>query len=317
MKSEQCPPVLLFTYHSSLITGMKLVILGSKGMLGQALAEEFEDAEPALFDREELDITSVGAVFDFLGKLKPTHVINAAAYTNVDGAEEDSVFAHIVNGDAVGYLASLCSAIGATLVHYSTDYVFDGKNPRGYREDDIPGTPVNRYGESKLLGEQFLERFVSRATPYPLSFYLIRTSWLYGPYGKNFVGTMLEKGKGREGVPLRVVKDQRGKPTYTRDLARATRELLEGDSPSGIYHMTNDAPPEGISWYDFGRVIFEEARALDPAFDNALCRSCFSSEFPRPAARPRFSMLRNTKFPPLRPWREALQEYLREYFGKM
>ncbi len=266
---------------------MKIVILGAKGMLGTDLGKVFYDCNPYLLDKEELDITNHDAVRGFIGQLRPDIVINAAAYTDVDGCESNKKLAMEVNGRAPGYLAAAAKDAGAVFVHYSTDYVFDGNKSEGYSEDDEPENPCNFYGASKLAGE----RAVREAGG---DYYIIRTSWLYGINGKNFVETMLRKA---DSPPLRVVNDQHGKPTFSLDLARSTRELLEAKKDFGIYHIVNEP---ATTWYDFACEILKKNK-ITP---------CASSEFPRPAKRPQYSILLNTKLPPLRPWQEALGEYL-------
>lgn len=291
---------------------MSIVIIGAKGMLGHALIEVFsEEHEIFAWDREELDITDADAVRRRINEARPDIVINAAAYTDVDGAEEHEEEASRINGEAVGYLAQACVECGATLVHYSTDYVFDGENPEGYDEDDPPTISVNAYGRSKLFGEQALWRVGLERLP----FFLIRTSWLYGPYGKNFVDTMLDLGRERD--EIKVVNDQHGKPTYTFDLAFTTREIISNDEEyePGAYHVTNEVrgpngmpSGEGITWYDFAVEIFRQAKM--PVRVSPVS----SSEFPRPAKRPTYSMLKNTKVFLRRSWQEALEEYLEKHF---
>ena len=198
-------------------------------------------------------------------------------------------------------------------IHYSTDYVFDGKKSGGYKENDEPRNPVNIYGESKLLGEKYVSNGSSRNKS--LKYYIIRTSWLYGRNGKNFVDTISELLQNRD--QIKVVNDQYGKPTYAHDLAIKTRELLEGDYLSGIYHITNETEnkEKGISWYDFAKEIFlinreKIGHAYRQAGKNKEITPCASMEFPRPAKRPKWSALVNTKLPLTRNWREALKEYL-------
>jgi dTDP-4-dehydrorhamnose reductase len=281
---------------------MKIVITGALGMLGHALCERLgRGNEIFAWDRDELDITDAESVERRIVAVRPDVVVNAAAYTDVDRAESDEERAQRVNGDAVGFLARACAEVHAAFVHYSTDYVFDGENPSGYREDDEPTVAVNAYGRSKRRGEKELERYEHGQ----LHWYLVRTSWLFGPFGKNFVDTILERGK--EGGELRVVNDQHGKPTYTVDLADATAELLTKRYVPGIYHVTNETGPLGITWFAFAEAIIEIAGL--PASVIAVS----SDEYPRPAKRPRFSMLLNTKLPPRRGWREALEAYLRSY----
>jgi dTDP-4-dehydrorhamnose reductase len=303
---------------------MKIAVLGSSGMLGTALMQCFATYEVAGFDRSakdldrQLDITDREQVFSVLSAMKPDLVLNAAAYTAVDDAEKNPDVAMKVNRDGVQYLADFCTSTGARLVHFSTDYVFDGEKPyenllAGYRENDMPGNPANVYGTSKLSGERALTNFEkSPSGNFAMkgNFYLVRTSWLFGPNGKNFVDTMLLLGQKyhladpSNRTPLRVVNDQIGKPTSTFDLARATLQLIQEKRPFGIYHLVNEGV---VSWYEFAREIFEEVKM------NVEILPVSSGEFPRPAVRPAFSALENTLFPKLRSHGEALREYLKLY----
>jgi len=258
-----------------------ILILGASGMLGRDLAAVFPGAR--LCGHKDLDITDEAVVRAYILDAKPDLVINAAAYTDVDGCENDAEAAFAVNGDAPGYIAAACRAVGARLVHYSTDYVFDGSKTE-YVESDAPN-PINVYGASKLRGEQNIARSMD-------NYRIIRTSWLFGRHGKNFVETIRHLSQTNETV--RVVTDQVGKPTYTVDLARKTAEIA--DCPPGVYHVTNDGV---CSWYEF-------ARAFAP---NVV--PCTSAGFPRKAKRPAYSVLMNTKTSPMRPWKEALDDYLR------
>lgn len=268
----------------------KVLIIGAKGMLGSALCQAFSAYRPACWDKDDIDITDEQMVQDKLLHLQPTLVINAAAYTDVDGAETKEDLATLVNGIAVGYLAKACKQAGATLVHYSTDYVFDGTKKAGYSEDDKPN-PISAYGRSKYRGEQELQKNIDK-------FYLIRTSWLFGPGGKNFVDTILTLAAKQDSI--KVVNDQHGKPTYTVDLAQATRELVESDKPFGIYHITNETPEGGITWYDFAKKIIE--------LKGLKCEvvPCSTEEFPRLAKRPAFGVLINSKTNQLRLFDQTL-----------
>jgi len=260
-------------------------------MLGQELAHVCADWEPVLWDLGDIDITDQSQVNGKVEALSPELIINAAAYTNVDACEENEALATKVNGEAVGYLADVAARLGATLVHYSTDYVFGGTRQGGYQENDTQN-PINAYGRSKLAGEQEI------LAAGLFSYYIIRTAWLYGHAGKNFVETMLSLAE--KGEPIKVVDDQVGSPTHAPDLARATRELVASKAEPGIYHRTNS---EATSWYGFAKAIFEVyGKAVD-------VEPCKTIEYPRPAKRPASSILLSTKLPPLRSWREALQEY--------
>lgn len=268
---------------------MKVLILGSEGMLGTALMSVFDAVG---FDKNELDICDRGAVLETLHEREPDLVINAAGYTDVDGAELSPEKAAMVNAEACGYVVEACHAISAPLVHFSTDYVFDGKNPDGYDEMAEPN-PINTYGRSKFAGEKIILENLEQ-------FFLIRTSWLFGPNGKNFVDTMLKLG--RENGEVSVVNDQIGNPTYTRDLAAAVHKLVTQDFDYGIYHITND---NSVTWYDFAREIFEEAGM------KVKTKPITSGKFKRPAERPKCSILLNSKFPHMRLHTEALAEYLK------
>ena len=249
-------------------------------MLGSDLCKVFPDA--VKLTHKELDITNRESVIDCIRKIKPDIVINAAAYTDVDGCEDKQELAFQVNGYGPGYIAEACSIIGAKLVHFSTDYVFDGSKEE-YAEFDVPNA-INVYGYSKLLGEN---KIIENINDYRI----IRISWLFGVHGKNFVETMLRLS--REVDTVKVVNDQFGKPTYTMDLANKIKEIIELDP--GIYHITN----EGIcSWYEFASAII----------DNVI--PCTSEEFPKKAKRPRYSVLINTKTEPMRHWKEALKDYI-------
>ena len=261
-------------------------------MLGQELVEVFEKGnELVLWDRGQIDISKKEEVIEKVGELKPDVVINAAAYTAVDDAESNKDLAYGVNGYAVGFLAAICKEINALLIHFSTDYVFDGKNHLGYKEDH-PYEPLNMYGKSKALGQ----KLILDDGPSP---YLIRSSWLFGKRGKNFVETMLRLAN--EGKDIKVVNDQFGSPTYAKDLAEKVKELIDSKKPSGIYHITNS---ESCSWYEFALEIFKLAK-LKPNV-----KPVKSEEFPTPAKRPIYSMLINTKLPPMRKWQDALKDYL-------
>jgi dTDP-4-dehydrorhamnose reductase len=259
-------------------------------MLGQALVREFEAEELTAWDKNELDITNREEVQKKIAEEKPEIIINAAAYTAVDDSEKNRDLAFAVNADGVANIAAAAREMGANVVHYSTDYVFSGTQVAGYQEDDQPGPPVNAYGESKLAGEQALQE---SGAP----FWLLRTAWLYGPGGKNFVDTMLRLGK--EKSELRVINDQHGSPTYTRDLAAATRTILEQHEPN-VYHLTNG----GITtWYEFAVKIFGLTNNPIPV------TPITSAEYPTPARRPAHSILLNTRGPTMRPWTEAVAEY--------
>ena len=284
---------------------MLILILGAQGMLGQVLVNEFSHAkyEVVGWDRADLDITDREKVLEKIGILKPKIIINAAAYNNIDKAEtEDGDLVFKINSDAIGYLVEASSQVGALFAHYSTDYVFRGDQKDGYAEDATPD-PQSVYAKSKFEGENRLLSL--RAARSNLKFYLIRTSRLFGSAGmgegvkKSFVDVMLKLGSEKDSLGL--VDEEVSSPTYVVDLARVTRELIESGAPVGIYHCTNSG---ACSWYEWAQEIFKLADL--PVKLNSIS----ADKFPRPAKRPKFSKLLNTKLPPLRSWQEALAEYL-------
>lgn len=256
------------------------MIFGSGGMLGMELGRVFPDA--VKLRHSDVDILDKEAVIESISRAKPDVVINAAAYTAVDACEDNQELAFEVNGKAPGYIAQGCSITGAKLIHYSTDYIFDGSKKQ-YLETDATN-PINVYGHSKLMGENEIIKKMA-------DFRIIRTSWLFGLHGKNFVDTMIKLSGQMDTV--KVVNDQFGKPTYASDLAWKTKELI--GHPPGIYHITN----EGVcSWYEFASAIISNVKP------------CSSDEFPCKAKRPKYSVLANTKTTPMRHWKDALAEYL-------
>lgn len=276
---------------------MKILIIGAKGMLGQELTQVFHDHEVLAWDREDCDITDKEGIQAKIREQKPDVVINAAAYNNVDKAEEEKDIADKLNGYAVGYLAEVAKEIDAAMVQYSTEYVFDGENKDGYKEDDRPN-PISVYGTSKYLGELELAKFTDK-------YFLIRLSRLFGKMGagenvkRSFVDTMVELSKTKD--ELDVVDEEVSSPTYAPDLARLTRNILEGDYEYGIYHGANR---DSCTWYGFAQDIF---KILEK---NIKLNPVAGSKFPRPAKRPAYAVLLNTKLPEARTWQEALWEYL-------
>lgn len=271
---------------------MKILLLGKNGLLASEVNLAFSRVHQIFsFGHDEVDITDTKKVSERIGEVKPDFVVNATGYTKVDQAEEEQELAFQINGRAVGELAKICAAKKIPLMHFSTDYVFTGINKNGYREDAPLENPLNIYGESKLLGEKLL----MENTPY---YFLIRSQWLYGAGGKNFVQTMLELCKTQQAI--RVVNDQFGKPTYVKDLAQALL-LFFNSNKYGIYHIVN----EGItSWFEYAKEILKLAgikKEVTPIT---------TEELNRPAKRPKYSAMINSKLPLLRPWRQALEEYI-------
>lgn len=300
--------------HSDIFVGSdyimsKVLILGAKGSLGQELAKIFgEDSkyEVISWDRGEVDITDKDLIAKKIKDVKPDVIINVAAYNAMDKCETDEKefeIAKKINGEAVGYLAEAALEVGALLIHYSTDYVFDGKKKRGYKEGDEP-KPISKYGESKLMGERALIALSGKG----LKWYLLRTSKLFGPKGESemakesFFDLILRLSKERKDFNM-VDKEEISCFTYTPDLAKETKNLIESNKGYGIYHIINSGP---ASWYEAAKYLFELKNITDVKL-NAVS----SADYPRPAKRPKYSVLLNTKLEPMRGWKEALGEYLK------
>lgn len=270
---------------------MKVLVTGAEGMLARDLIPMLrgEGWEVVGWDLADLDITSETAA-DVVASLGPDLVINCAAYTDVDGAETHGELAMAVNGVGPGNLARGCAGCGAVLVHLSTDYIF-GDSTSSRDENGSPA-PTNVYGQTKLAGEVAVRAQLERH-------YIVRTSWLFGRHGRNFVDTILRLS--RERSEIMVVNDQRGKPTWTMDLARGIIDLITGNHGFGTYHRTNEGE---CSWFDFASEIVRLA--------GSSCRvvPCTSDQFPRPARRPALSSLENSLLPPLADWQSALARYL-------
>ena len=227
---------------------MKILITGANGMLAKEVREKFEKGNEIITtDVAELDITNEQAVMDYIANTKPDYVINCAAYTAVDKAEENYELADKINGDGPANLAKAAKAAGVKLVHISTDYVFGGdlEISKDYKEDDAKA-PVTAYGKTKLHGEQGIEANMEE-------YYIFRTAWLYGVGGNNFVKTMTKLGSTKD--ELNVVADQHGSPTYAKDLADIIYQAIEKDIPYGIYHATNEGY---TTWYEFTKEILAE-----------------------------------------------------------
>lgn len=276
---------------------MKILITGANGMLAKAVKERFNEAELICTDVEELDITNLQAVEEFVANCSPNVIINCAAYTAVDKAEEDEELARKINADGPKNLALAANKNNCILVHISTDYVFGGDLPieRGIYFEDDEKNPQTVYGKTKLEGEEAIK---ANAEDY----YIFRTAWLYGD-GKNFVRTMLKLGKERD--ELNVVADQHGSPTYTVDLADIIYQALDKKIPYGVYHTTNLGH---TTWYEFTKEILNIA--------NISCKvnSVTSEEYKTPAKRPKNSILSKSKILAegikIPEWKDALQRYL-------
>jgi dTDP-4-dehydrorhamnose reductase len=275
---------------------MRILVTGADGQLGTELMRALAphgDLIPST--QADMDVTDRRCA-EFVAALQPEWVIHTAAATDVDACEREPERAMAVNAEGTRRVAEGCRRVGAALVYLSTDYVFDGRKGSPYAECDLPA-PLNAYGRSKLEGEQATREVAPRWT-------IVRTAWLYGVHGKNFVKTIL--GKAAAGKSLRVVDDQVGSPTYAGDVADAVA-LLISRGRTGMYHVTNTGT---CSWYEFAREILRLV-----GLDAIPVTPITSTELDRPARRPAYSALENaawqaTGFPPLRPWREALAAML-------
>ena len=278
---------------------MRILILGNKGMLGSDLMLRLAGAHDVVGrDVDAFDIVSENDCRRVVRECSPEVVINAAGYTNVDGCEANREVCLAVNAVGVKNIALACRGRGITLVHFSTDYVFDGRKRTAYAETDPPA-PLNVYGASKLEGERYLQALGE-------NYLLIRTAWLYGRHGKNFVKTILEKASVVKS--LEVVDDQVGSPTCTRDLAAAVELLIEGGH-RGVFHVTNRGR---CSWYEFACKILEYAGITD-----VTVRPIDTGSLSRPALRPAWSVLSGRKFRAesgmtMPTWRQALRDYLEQ-----
>jgi len=276
----------------------KILITGAGGMLAQDMDAAFQGSHEVIsMGEHELDICHADRVHETIVELRPDLVINCAAYTRVDDCETEQEKAFAVNAEGVKNIAVACRDQRSLLVHISTDYVFDGTKQKPYREADKTH-PRSVYGQSKLAGENFVRTILTR-------YVIIRSLWLYGRGGNNFVATI--KKIAQEKKELRVVNDQTGTPTYTRDLAHAIKALIRGN-PQGIYHIANQGT---CTWYEFARRIVELTSS--PAHVIPIN----SDEIDRPAKRPAYSVLDCSRFiqetgMALRHWDAALQEYLQE-----
>jgi len=308
----------------------KILVIGAKGILGQELVLTFrkdKDYKVIAWDQKEIDITDQKQVQEKIAKLKPTIILNAAAYNVVDLCEKDKKEfekAKALNGQAPGYLAKIAKKIGAILVHYSTDYVFNGlpeiSEPKGcthscsscglhqgfmpqigFDENAVP-EPVQKYGQTKLMGEEAVQKNGEK-------YYIVRLSKLFGKSAKSegakksFFDVMLELGKNSKNKKdgIKVVDEETSCFTYAPDLAKKTKEILESKKPFGIYHVTNSG---ACTWYDAVVELYRMAKIKTKVAPVSAC------EFPRPAKRPYVSILINTKLNPMRSYKAALKEYL-------
>jgi len=272
---------------------MKVLVTGAGGMLGSDVVRVAEDMghQVIALSRDDLDVTDPVRVERVITRERPGAVINCAAWTNVDGAEENEHEASVVNAQGAGFVADAANKVGAKVVYLSTDYVFDGAEGP-YGEADEPG-PINAYGRTKLAGERATALVNGRS-------FIVRSSWLFGPHGGNFVETMLRLGEG--GGPVVVVHDQVGCPTYTGHLAVGLLRLIDGGA-YGIHHM---AGAGSCSWYEFAMEIFRQAEVVTRVMAST------SDMMERPAKRPANSVLISRRSAPIKlpPWQRGLSDYL-------
>lgn len=286
----------------------QILLIGSSGQLGRELQQTLPSDALVSVARDTLDLSQPDRIRQLILEIHPHVIINAAAYTAVDKAETETELAYAINAIAPAIMAKAANHIGATLIHISTDYVFNGRKGTFYQEDDDPN-PLNVYGASKLAGEENIRQGCDRHL-------ILRTSWVYGVHGKgNFVKTMLRIGADRPEV--RVVADQVGTPTSARSIAEVITQLipsLETSEAMGTYHFTQSGV---ASWYDFAVAIFEEARRLDFPLEVERVAPIATADYPTPAQRPLYSVLSTqklstwmaTSFPH---WRQELRQMLRD-----
>jgi dTDP-4-dehydrorhamnose reductase len=266
---------------------MKILVLGSKGQLGQCLNDQLAITEHDVVytSRGQIDIAEFEVTNAQILKIAPDIVINATAYTAVDKAEEEHQAADHINHLAVSNISSICNQLDCWLIHVSTDYVFDGMSEVPYKEDN-PTNPQGVYGDSKLKGEEAIEASGCK-------YLIIRTAWVYSEYGNNFLKTMLRLSADRD--ELSIVGDQIGCPTYAQDIAKSIVSILScldlKGSSSGIYHYCGDEP---CSWYEFARAIFLEAE-VQGLKTPSYVKSITTADYPTPAIRPAYSVLDCTK----------------------
>ncbi len=279
---------------------MRIVVVGCLGMLGTDLMAGLSPGREVLgVDRQEMDITQLEQCRAQVDEFQPDIVINAAALTGVDYCETHEEEALQVNGHGAGNLAKAAASTGALLVHFSTDYIFDGSKTGGYVEEDTPN-PRSVYGRSKLLGEQLIQKHCPNHM-------IIRTSWLFGRNGSNFIRTIVDAAK--KGTPLRVVNDQKGCPSYSEDVASHTLRMIQAGCRS-IYHVTNSG---SCSWYELAVRAVEWAGIKEVSITPVT-----TLEYLRPAQRPANSILSNAHLerdglPLMRPWHAAAREYIERH----
>lgn len=268
----------------------KILVTGADGMLGQDLCPILEKYNYNVIktDIKTLDITDFDTAQTVINAHSPDMIIHCAAYTNVDKAEEDFETAKLINASGTENIAKICALKNIPILYISTDYVFDGKKQTPYKPDDNPN-PINNYGLTKFYGEKAILKYCSK-------YFIVRTSWLYGIYGKNFVETMISLAAKPE---LKVVNDQTGCPTWTVDLSNGIIKLLKNEI-YGIFHICSSGE---TTWYGFAKEIFNQCKL------EVNLKPCTTEEFPRPAKRPKYSVMDNANI--CGDWKNGLQNYLK------
>jgi dTDP-4-dehydrorhamnose reductase len=281
-------------------------LIGNRGMLGSDVEELFHKRNIEYIATDlEVDIADYQSLVKFSQEKSVDWIINCAAYTNVDGAEDEEELAFQINAQGPRNIANIAHTLNAKLIHLSTDYVFDGTKKDAYTEDDEPN-PQSIYGKSKLQGERHVQNTLD-------TYYIIRTAWLYGKKGKNFVNTMLRLLKERDEIS--VVDDQWGSPTYIKDLAEAIVMVVQSDCRNyGLYHFTNEGR---TNWFTFAKRIYDEAKKRDMVERKAVLQAIGTAAYPTKAKRPRNSYLAKEKFKTtfhhtIPAWAEALQRFFDE-----
>ena len=287
---------------------MIFLVTGAKGQLGTDIIAELKrrGIDAVGIDVDDMDITDASGVMHKVKMIHPDAIIHCAAWTAVDMAEDAENREKVFNVNAIGTenIAKACRDIGCKMAYISTDYVFDGQGEAPWKPDD-PRRPLNVYGQSKYQGELAVESLLE-------NYFIVRTAWVFGAAGKNFVKTMLRLGK--EQKQINVVDDQIGTPTFTRDLARLLVDVVESER-YGHYHATNEGG--FISWYEFACEIFRQAGNINPIYHQVVVRPVGSDQYPAKAKRPNNSRLDKQKlidsgFNPLPTWQDALARYLQE-----
>ena len=279
-------------------------IIGKNGMLAQDIIDTFnKNNVEYIATTSDIDVTNIDILNNFVKDKNIKTIINSSAYTKVDLAEDEKDICYKVNSEGVKNISEIASNINADLIHFSTDYVFDGENTKPYTEKDKTN-PINIYGKSKLEGENY-------ALKLPNSI-VIRISWLYGLYGKNFVYTMINLMNSKESI--KVVNDQFGSPTYTKDVAEVILDFIQKNNLDyGLYHYTNDG---NISWYDFANSIYKKGKEYNIINNDCKINPCTTEEYPTKAKRPKYSVLsveKIKKYVKIYNYEYSLNSFLKAY----